>query len=205
MCRSPFALFIVYFRIQKSNQSKRIHRWPFRPTSVIVLCFHFIFAGCLLVFEQYLVKWECSLSATAVQEILISARYPAEISFLILFYWKYSFYFFIRFSVPAVYETLQVAFPLPWWFMTKLMVIADLWLCWLQEQGLCSFSCIWAKYRCEHKARSHLCWYCLTDTRTSLVKAKQNPSGIAALNEYSYYDISLSLLLFVFFIYAVET
>lgn len=96
MCRSPFALFIVYFRIQKSNQSKRIHRWPFRPTSVIVLCFHFIFAGCLLVFEQYLVKWECSLSATAVQEILISARYPAEISFLILFCWKYSFYFFYK-------------------------------------------------------------------------------------------------------------
>lgn len=78
-------------------------------TSIFAVCLLFIFAVCLLAFEQYLVKWECTLGAIALQEIIISARYPAEISFLILFYWKKSSFFIYSiltwFCVPTVYET----------------------------------------------------------------------------------------------------
>lgn len=97
-CLSPpllFSLCILEFR--KVTRTKVSINDLSRSTSIFVVCFLFIFAVCLFVFEQYLVKWECSLGAIAVQEIIISARYPAEISFLILFYWKNFFSFLIAF------------------------------------------------------------------------------------------------------------
>lgn len=130
---SLLTLFIVYFRIQKSNQNKSIYQWPFQIPWVFILCFLFIFAVCCLVFEQYLVKWECSLSATAIKEIIF-ARYPAEISFLILFYWKKSFYLgkkkkkatqhsYTAGTLKLIWNTKGCS-PLPRWFMIK-MVVTD--------------------------------------------------------------------------------
>jgi len=146
MCVSlPLLFSLCILELRKVTRTKASMNDLCRSTSVFLLCFLFIFAVCLLVLEQYLVKWKCSLGAIAVQETIISARYPAEISFLILFYWKKPFFkkknsiLFIRFCVPIVYETLQVASPLPWWFMIKMIVMDYLLLRWLWEGGLCSF------------------------------------------------------------------
>lgn len=111
-----------------------------RSTSVFVLHSLFIFAVCLLVFEQYLVKWECSLGAIAVQEIITSARYPAEISFLILFYWRKILPFFFKYhsayKVLCSYSIWNTTVCFPWRFMIKTIVTEDLLLRRAQEGGL---------------------------------------------------------------------
>lgn len=165
-----FSLCILEFR--KVTRTKVSISDLSRSTSIFVVCFLFIFAVCLLVFEQYLVKWEYSLGAKALQEIIISARYPAEISFLILFYWKDFFFFFnsillTRFCVPTLYETPWATPPPPLigydqnvgnWLLAALVIPGG---------RVVQVFLLLSNSHLQHQAQNSLCWHILNDTSLS--------------------------------------